>query len=197
MGTDSKENQAATDTAWDGNDGTWPAERAIVAYEEIRTVLDAQRDDITEIDEKALRTVRTTVVLLGVTATAVRAVGLDPFGVRTTTLGVALLVFSLVAGVVAYSQSSEIVGPNGQYLERLASGSFERPWHEDFLHQLTNYIEQNRRTVEINGWYLLVAQSTLVGGVSAISLSVLPLRETVSIVVALAVSGVVTLVILS
>jgi hypothetical protein len=174
-------------TEWHDDCGEWPTERTEVAYEEARTVLTTQREDLSEIDEKSLRTVRTTVVLLGVTATAVRAVGAEPFDLASTVLGVGLLVVSLISGVVSYSQSNEVIGPTGPYLERLARDAFERAWHEELVHQFTAYIEQNRRTLEVNGWLLLVSQSSLVGGITAISLSVFPLVASLRVAVTVSV----------
>ena len=45
-------------------------ERREIAYEAASEVLEAQRETLSEVDAKAVRTVRTTVVLLGVLLSA-------------------------------------------------------------------------------------------------------------------------------
>ena len=49
----------------------WTECREGVTYQEARTVIDHQIDTLSDIDDKALRTVRLTIVLVGVLATAI------------------------------------------------------------------------------------------------------------------------------
>jgi hypothetical protein len=59
----------------DGEEPEWRNNRERITYEEGRHVLEAQKSDIDDIDDEALRTVRITAVLLGVGATGVRVIG--------------------------------------------------------------------------------------------------------------------------
>ena len=49
----------------------WTEYREEVTYQEARTVIDHQIATLSDIDDKALRTVRLTVVLVGALATAI------------------------------------------------------------------------------------------------------------------------------
>jgi exosome complex RNA-binding protein Rrp42 (RNase PH superfamily) len=53
----------------------WRNNRERITYEEGRHVLEAQKSDIDDIDDKALRTVRITALLLGVGATGLASLG--------------------------------------------------------------------------------------------------------------------------
>lgn len=57
----------------------WPAARKAIAYSEARRVLDAQRETLGDIDDKALRTVRVTTVVFGVFVATARIAGPDAF----------------------------------------------------------------------------------------------------------------------
>lgn len=50
----------------------WPDKRREIAYTEARAVMDAQNDTMTDIDDKAMRTVRVNAILLGLLVTGLQ-----------------------------------------------------------------------------------------------------------------------------
>lgn len=143
----------------------WRTNRERVAYEEGRRVLEAQKSDINDLDDKALRTVRITALLLGVGAAGARA--LSPRAIHS---GVGLLSLgsfslSLVFGVRVYSQSTEVIGPSADYLGRLRRDSVSADWEQDLLVQFHGWIDENQTIVERNAYLLNVCQLFFVVGV--------------------------------
>ncbi|MFC7157767.1 hypothetical protein ACFQPA_20290 [Halomarina halobia] len=102
----------------------WPTGREALTYQEARAVLDAQRDTLADIDDKAVRTVRLTAVLLGVFVAAGRIGGLALFDPHLSALGILLLFGSIVARIATYSESNIYLGPNRRYVEQLTTDSF-------------------------------------------------------------------------
>lgn len=75
----------------------WPTARESLTYQEARNVLDAQRETLADIDDKALRTVRLTAVLLGLFVAAGRLAGPDLFDPGLSAVGIVLLFASIVS----------------------------------------------------------------------------------------------------
>ena len=148
-------------------------ERREVTYEEARAVLEAQRETLSDMDTKAVRTVRLTVVLLGVLLSAWRVKSglFEP--VFATTGGVAL-VGSLAAGTFTYSESDLYFGPSKEYLEQLTDGDFEeRSWDHDLLYTFGVWIAENREEVQFYGRLLFTTQVLLLLGIGLLGLAVL------------------------
>lgn len=157
----------------DGDVNGWPTGREALTYREARNVLDAQRETITDIDDKALRTVRLTAVLLGLFVAAGRLGGPTLFDPRLAAVGVILLFGSIVTGIATYSESDLFLGPNRRYVEQLATDSFVgTEWHTDFLMTAAVWIGANADDIRWNGQLLTLTQGLLVLGLGALTLAV-------------------------
>lgn len=119
--------------------GGWSSQRVETAHREARAVLEAQQETVADIDDKAMRTVRLTVVLLGVLVSAVELAD-HAFRSRLLSVGLALLVASLVIGVLTYSESTLYLGPNKSYLNQLRQARFAASGRGDRLERYSRMI---------------------------------------------------------
>lgn len=144
----------------------WRNNREQITYQEGRHVLEAQKSDIDDIDDKALRTVRVTALLLGVGATGVRVIGASNINESVAVLGISSFLLSLIFGVLVYNESNEVIGPKSSYLSRLRRNDMSAPWEEDLLVQFEGWIDDNQTIVEFNGHLLVACQLFFVLGVA-------------------------------
>lgn len=153
----------------------WDSNRERITYEEGRNVLEAQKTDIDDIDDKALRTVRITAVLLGVGATGARVIGIS--NINTSAAAISLLSFllSLLFGVMVYNESDEVIGPTSSYLGKMRENDLRARWEDDLLVQFEGWIEDNQETVEFNGYLLISCEIFFVFGVGFGAASLLSL----------------------
>lgn len=152
--------------------GDWPEERHGVAYAEARAVIEAQNATMTDIDDKAMRTVRLNAILLGLLVTGLQ---FSPGMFQETTLTGAfvLLIASTICGVVTYNESDLYVGPGGEYVTSMAVNGDSGPiWAVDLLRALSAMIKENRRDLQRNAMWLTVTQGVLVLGVVSAVLAV-------------------------
>ena len=157
----------------DGSSDDWSNDRKAVAYREARNVLDTQQAIITDIDDKAMRTVRLTVILIGVFVTAARINGPAMFHPLLALGGGVFLFLSVVTGVLTYSESDLFLGPNRDYVEQLAANTFTgTTWDDDYLMTVAYWIGENHDDLEWNGKLFLVTQVLLVLGLALVALSI-------------------------
>lgn len=145
--------------------GDWPDKRREVSYTEARAVIDAQNATMTDIDDKAMRTVRLNAVLLGLLVTGLQ---LSPnmFHNGTLQASFGLLIGSTVFGVITYNESNLYVGPQGEYIEDLAEDDFPNPpWEEDLLETMAGMIAENYDDIRRNSNWLTATQAALVLGI--------------------------------
>lgn len=161
----------------------WSSKKREITYEQGKNVLQAQKDDINQIDDKALRTVRITAVIIGVGATALQVT--DSISINETTgrVGIFFLFISLSLGFITYNESSEIVGPTAKYLDDVNNNRLDKPWEEDLLHQYPGWISRNQEKVERNALIFSLCQSFLVLGLVFGAGSLLELNLVKTIVV--------------
>lgn len=143
----------------------WASNRERIAYEEGRNALEAQRADIDSIDEKALRTVRITALLLGVGATGARVIGVSNVNGFAAGLSLASFLLSLLFGVAVYNESDEVAGPSAEYLGRMRRNEVRARWEQDLLVQFEGWIDSNRDLVAFNSYLLAACRAFFVGGV--------------------------------
>jgi len=153
-----------TDTADDAGDD-WESNRERITYEEGRHVLEAQKSDIDDIDDKALRTVRITAVLLGVGATGARVIGVSNINKSAAAISLVSFLLSLLFGVMVYNESDEVIGPTSDYLGKMREEDMYARWEDDLLVQFQGWIEDNQETVEFNGYLLIACEVFFIGGV--------------------------------
>jgi hypothetical protein len=157
----------------------WSSKRHEVVYRELRSVLESQQSTMTDIDNKAMRTVRITAVLVGVVvpAAGLAAVTFQPI---LAFLGIVALVLSTVTGAFTYGESDLILGPNSEYAVSLAMGeSADVDWELDLLVELASWTEQNASDIEYNGRLLFYTQALFVVGIVLLTAAVAfyPARE--------------------
>ncbi|WP_135824796.1 hypothetical protein [Halorussus ruber] len=147
-------------------------ERREVTYDEARAVLEAQRETLADMDTKAVRTVRITVLLVGALLSAWR-IEAGLFDPVFASMGSLALVGSLVAGTFTYSESDIYLGPNEEYVTRLADGDFDdENWKENLLYNFGGWIAENGSEIRLNGYLLLTTQVLLVVGIVCTALAV-------------------------
>ncbi|ERH13449.1 MAG: hypothetical protein J07HB67_02489 [halophilic archaeon J07HB67] len=132
----------------------WRNNRERITYEEARRVLEAQKSDISDMDDKALRTVRATALLLGAGAAAARVTGTERLNTSVTILSVVSFLLSVAFGVVVYNESKEVIGPTSRYIGRLRRDDMSAAWEQDLLAQLDGWIDSNQEVVEYNRYLL-------------------------------------------
>lgn len=147
------------------------------ACEESRAVLDHEIAILNDIDDKAIWTVRTAVLIIGLVVSAASITGNR--GVSTPTpvkvsagLGVSVLLASLVSGVMTYSIAAPEPGISAQYRTAVLDEDIpEREWRRELLEGYNRWIAQMQLVNERNGYYLFVTQSLLLLGVLLLSVA--------------------------
>lgn len=143
------------------------------AYRESRAVLDAQQRTIGDIDDKATRAVRITVLLLGGLISVWQFAG-TVFNTWLAFCGGISLFLSLVFGVATYHESDLILGPTEEYLDEInyQPESIESGWETDLVDSYSGFIETNAEDIEFNGNLLLGQQVFLIEGVFLFGLAI-------------------------
>ena len=145
--------------------GDWADDRQQVAYTEARAVIEAQNTTMTDIDDKAVRTVRLNAILLGLLVTGLQFAP-ETFDGTMLGAGFASLILSTVCGVITYNESNLYVGPRGEYIEALATDTItDPPWQEDILETMAGMIAENYDDVRRNSHWLTATQALLVLGI--------------------------------
>ena len=112
----------------------WTEYREEGTYQEARTVIDHQIATLSDIDDKALRTVRLTVVLVGALATAIELDVVQNLNDTLLIVGGGMLFLSMLIGTMTYGESDLYLGPNKSYINTLADSDFDdETWDEDLL----------------------------------------------------------------
>lgn len=143
----------------------WPDKRREIAYTEARAVIEAQNTTMTDIDDKAMRTIQLNAILLGLLVTGLQ---LAPAMFHTTSLQAAFgfLTISTLFGVTTYNESNLYVGPRGEYIEYLAEDEFPNPpWEVDLFETMAGMIAENYDDIRWNSGLLTATQVTLVLGI--------------------------------
>lgn len=149
-----------------------PDSRALeVTLAESRRTLDKQLNHLQEIDDKAMRTVRTAVIVVGF---VVSALGIaSPSSViqlQTQTLlfsasGVALLTVAAIMGVATYSVTDVPLGIGPSYREEVQVGGYtNREWTRELFTGYDRWAEELTTEIARNRDLLNVAQILLVAG---------------------------------
>lgn len=150
----------------------WNEKRLEVAYFEARAVLDAQRETLADIDEKALGTVRITVLIFGA---AVSVGNLEPGALNplSATVGGGFLLLSVGFGVLTYNESDIYLGVGDEYVSRLATGDFDDVcWECDLARTYGGFVSASADEIDANARLLLAEQLSLVVGLLWLSVAV-------------------------
>lgn len=167
-----EENRRATpnEPVYESGNCEWSSKRIETTYQEARAVLEAQQTTVADIDEKAMRTVRTTVLLIGAIASAVKVAEVE-LHAGLATLGSVFLFGSLAFGLATYDETDPYLGPNQGYLEQLAANEFRKRWEEDIIETYGYWIKKNGEDIEFNSLLLRITQALLFLGMALLSLS--------------------------
>lgn len=126
--------------------------------EESRAVLDRKLERLDEIDDKAMRTVRTSVVLLGLLISVAGLAGterLEGFGFAPSlfsAIGASLLFVSVVLGVFSYTVSENREGIGHRYRVEARSEEYEQSeWlavllvgYDEWIHRMSGINDRNK-----------------------------------------------------
>lgn len=133
--------------------------------ERAESVLQSQLSVLADTDDKAVRTVRVEVVLLGVVASAAQFTSATlPTNVWMR-LGGVCFVGSIVAGIFTYSTSSPDFGPGPAYVrEPTDEGDSTASVYLQLIRGYGEAIAHNRTVVNVSARCLFLTQSLLVAG---------------------------------
>ena len=134
-------------------------------YEESKRVMQGQKSDIDDMDDKALRTVRLTAAILAVGATGVEIISVENINSLLAGFSLLFLVSSAVFGLIVYNESNILVGPKASFLKKMRTDETDNDWETDLLKQMGNWISTNQEKVELNGALLNICQSFFILGV--------------------------------
>jgi len=166
-------NRPVTDYDPTHNDN-WSNDRLRTVYEESRSVLRAQQRAVRDIDDKATRAVRISVLLLG-GLTSVWELAGPFFDAWLALCGAVSLFFSLVFGVATYHESKLILGPTEKYLDDLnyRPERLDEGWETDLVDSYSGFVKTNASDIELSGDLLLGQQLFLLEGVFLFGLAIL------------------------
>lgn len=144
--------------------------------EESRTVLSAQVESLRAIDDKAMRTVRTSVLLIGLGISVIQVSDIsisEDIGVwsfRFGLLGAAFLLLSIVIGVVTYSDSRPELGVSEGHRRDVVKGEYtEREWVAFQLDEYNKWTKSMKNMISLNVVGLNTALFTLTTGVVSLT----------------------------
>ena len=150
----------------------WEMPRRETAYTEAQRLIDAQHATMREIDEKAMRTVRLTAVLVGLILAALQ-VNLATFHFEMLIIALLMLVTTVLTGIATYDESELYAAPDGEYLEQLSDGALAEPWHQELLWTYAGMAIENTAIVRRSALLLRAAHVGLSTGVIIAIASVL------------------------
>jgi hypothetical protein len=171
-GSLSTENQG-TQTDGSGSNRTPPFDEEIDSarqelLEESRTTLTEQLGQINKIDDAAVRTVRISLLILGILAGGARLAQFPDLGLAGA-VGTVTLVFTVIGAVTVYGTSRVFIGSAP---DDLAIDYTEKPIVENtYIEMLSEYdegISDNRSTLRANGFILAIARTLLVISITTI-----------------------------
>lgn len=147
---------------------------------EAREVVDNQIDTLSDLDDKAMWTLRMIVLVFGLLLTAlslaVRA-DVDRLGRFVnlfTTTGVVALLGGLLASVVAYSHTQFKAGPSSRDIRALLYRNVDGGrYRESLLLGYRDWIRHNRDSIERDSTLLFVCQVLLIVGIAFLAVGIL------------------------
>lgn len=162
-----------------GNPETSDIEAFESVVDESRAILDHQIAFLNQMDDAALRTVRTSVIVIGI---VVSAAGLAPdasvgsinvVSFVLGVLGVISLLGSIILGVYTYRRSNATLGPSRDFADEVRNERYGRvEWYDLLLDGFDEWHTEMREELEENAEWLLIVQTALVVGIVFLALSV-------------------------
>ena len=146
-------------------DDEWTSDRMQTTYEESKRVMQGQKADIDDMDDKALRTVRLNAAILAIGATGIEVSGIGEVNSILAGFSIVSLVSSAIFGVIVYNESNILVGPKASFLNTMRNQKCDEEWEKELLEEMERWITNNQTRVELNGSLLSICQAFLVSGV--------------------------------
>jgi hypothetical protein len=146
-------------------DDEWTSDRMQTTYEESKRVMQGQKADIDDMDDKALRTVRLNAAILAIGATGIEVSGIGEVNSILAGFSIVSLVSSAIFGVIVYNESNILVGPKASFLNTMRNQKSDEEWEVELLEEMERWITNNQTRVELNGALLSICQAFLVSGV--------------------------------
>jgi urea transporter len=143
----------------------WTSQRKQTKYEESKRVMQGQKADTDDMDDKALRTVRLNAAILAIGATGLEISGIGEINFLLAGFSIVFLVSSAIFGVIVYNESNILVGPKSSFLGKMRTQTSDDGWEKELLEEMERWITDNQTRVELNGALLTICQSFLVLGV--------------------------------
>lgn len=147
---------------------------------EAREVVDSQIGVLSDLDDKAMWTLRMSVLVFGLLLTAlslaVRAeVGdLERFVNLFTVLGVGALLNGMLFSVVAYTHTEFKPGPSGRDVRNLLEQDLEvGRYRESVLRSYEHWIRHNRHSIERDSTLLFLCQVLFIGGITLLATGII------------------------
>ncbi|GAA0304136.1 hypothetical protein [Halarchaeum salinum] len=149
-----------------------------LTLKESRRVMDHQIDLFDEIDDKAMRSVRTAVIVVGFIVSALGIAGPDAatnvgrYALSFGVLGVFSLLTTVFAGIGTYVVSDVPYGIGRSYREDVRDGGYtEKEWVEKLLDGYDEWTQELEEEENRNRRYLDVTQFSLFLGVALLAIS--------------------------
>lgn len=153
---------------------SWSTDRHEVLFTEAKRVIEAQNGTLSDIDDKAMRTVHFNTLIIGILLSAAELGDLELLTSNLVFWGGVALFFSLILGVVTYFESRIKIGPKRNYLEELVDeNASNEPWDEDLIKTMAVWIDRNGTITRWNRWVLAGSQLLLIVGLGLISYGVI------------------------
>lgn len=150
-------------------------EALVNAVEESRREYDKKVDTMEEIDDKAMRSVRTAVIVVGLVVSAVSVSGPGAVGelslwpVLVAAFGVGTLVVSITVGIGVYTATRYSSGIGPSYRSDVIEGTYGYDeWLVEMLRQHDEWSREIEDEIDVNKTYLEVVQLSLLLGVLAL-----------------------------
>lgn len=152
----------------------WSSKREEIAYDQAVRVIDTQIDLLSDLDDKAIDTIRLAAAIVGAFVALAQVRGLQLFEPVTAAVGVFSLLLSLLAGITTYQESGDLrIGPQRAYVRKLAENDFpDTTWEADFFEKSGRWIERNHDVIAWNSKLLTATQVFLFTGLVCLALSV-------------------------
>ncbi len=139
-------------------------DRWSVVFAEARDVLAAQTRVVGDLDEKAIRSVRLTTILVSLLLAAIEFQAAQ-FHLVFLTASLLFLVASMVLSIVTYDESDHFVGLEDGLLEILATDIDEQAWQRELLETYTGMVSENEDIIRRNSHLFRISNASLISGI--------------------------------
>jgi hypothetical protein len=147
--------------------------------DESRAVLDHQIEFLNQMDDAALRTVRTAVIVIGIVVSAASLGSGDRLGtlgsgsVGLAIGGICSLLFSIVLGVYTFRRSNATLGPSEDFALEVRHEEYdESEWYDLLLQGYHEWHGEMRTELAENAMHLYAVQGLLLLGMLLLTASV-------------------------